>query len=226
MKRSGTYYDVLGVSRDVSRSELKKAYRELVKNNHPDLAHVNGAQVETRTRLMIAINEAYSILIDDKKRQDYDEATFARPSAVFPTRAHDSFDEEAAREKFLRRVFNPLRRSISNILRRYKSSLATLSQDLYDEELLDQFGSYVEEVEATLYRASQEFTANPPPSTLGPAVQWMRHAIAQAADGLEELKYFMQNFDYDHLSMADNLFKIAAEHLVKAGSLAKIGCSA
>src|ERR1700679_3858946 len=38
------------------------------------------------------------------------------------------------------------------------------------------------------------------------------HCISQAADGLDELRYFCQNYDYDHLAMADNLFKIAIEH--------------
>jgi hypothetical protein len=49
----------------------------------------------------------------------------------------------------------------------------------------------------------------------------MRHAIAQAADGLEELQYFCQNFDYDHLAMADNLFKIAREHSARALQVSK-----
>lgn len=49
----------------------------------------------------------------------------------------------------------------------------------------------------------------------------MRHAIAQASDGLDELKLFMQNFDYDHLAMADNLFKIGRDHLAKSAHACK-----
>lgn len=226
MKRvKTTYYEVLGVRPDVSHSELKRAYRELVKSNHPDLAYIDKSnqQVMSKTELMMSINEAYAILIDATKRAEYDATLFVQKARTIPKHAQDSLDEEIAREKFLRSVFNPLKKSISNILRKYKQSLQALAQDLYDDDLLAEFGKYVQEVERTLLKASQEFTANPPPLTMGPAVQWMRHAIAQAADGLDELKYFMQNFDYDHLSMADNLFKIAAEHLVKAGTLARVG---
>jgi hypothetical protein len=44
----------------------------------------------------------------------------------------------------------------------------------------------------------------------------MRYAIAQAADGLEEMKRFCQNYDYDHLSMAGNLFREYADLSKKA----------
>jgi hypothetical protein len=39
----------------------------------------------------------------------------------------------------------------------------------------------------------------------------MRNAIAQAADGLEELRYFCMNYDYNHLTMAETLFRISRD---------------
>ena len=46
-------------------------------------------------------------------------------------------------------------------------------------------------------------------------------AFAQAADGLEEMRRFCQNYDYDHLSMAGNLFRIAVDLSRQAQRLAR-----
>jgi len=218
-KRSVNHYEVLGLAPHVSAEEIKQAYRKLVKSMHPDLSfqEKTKTQISAETEQMMHINEAYATLMDDDKRAHYDLTIISRSrrQATVST-GPDSLDEEKARERYLRMIFHPLRRAVDNILSKYKQKLSALAQDIYDEELLETFGVYVDQIEQTLRKASNDFTDNPPPITLKPAVQWMRHAIAQAADGLDELKLFMMNFDYDHLAMADNLFKIAREHLSKA----------
>lgn len=62
------YYEILGVSRDATEKEIKKAYRKLAREFHPDL-HPNDPKAEARFK---DINEAYSVLGDPKKRADYD----------------------------------------------------------------------------------------------------------------------------------------------------------
>jgi len=225
-KRKANYYEVLGVSPSVSREEIKLAYRQLVKTLHPDLSYRDKSdnQVVAETEQMIHINEAYATLIDNEKRAQYNSTVIqssARSQVRMPTHVQDSLDEEKATELYLRKVFHPLSRSIVSILKKYKSKLKALAQDLYDEVLLAEFAAYVDEIESTLRKASNGFTDNPAPLTLKNAVNWMRHAIAQAADGLDELRYFCLNYDYDHLAMADNLFKIAIEHSSKAMSIAR-----
>ncbi len=61
------FYEVLGVSRSASEDELKKAYRRLAKQYHPDTNKEPGA--DTR---FIEINEAYETLSDPQKRSVYD----------------------------------------------------------------------------------------------------------------------------------------------------------
>ena len=62
------YYDVLGVSREATQEEIKKAYRNLAKKYHPDSK--SGAKDEERFK---KINGAYQVLSDPKKKQAYDQ---------------------------------------------------------------------------------------------------------------------------------------------------------
>ena len=62
------FYEVLGVKRDASDAEIKKAYRRLAKQYHPD-ANDQSPQAEARFK---EVNEAYATLSDPEKRQQYD----------------------------------------------------------------------------------------------------------------------------------------------------------
>lgn len=63
------YYSVLGVKKDASAAEIKKAFRKLAKQYHPD---ATGGDTGAEKRF-IEINEAYDTLGDEKKRKEYDE---------------------------------------------------------------------------------------------------------------------------------------------------------
>ena len=67
------YYEVLGVSKTAADAEIKKAYRKLAKENHPDL-HPGDQAAEARFK---EINEAYEILSNSDKRSRYDQFGFA-----------------------------------------------------------------------------------------------------------------------------------------------------
>jgi curved DNA-binding protein len=62
------YYKILGVDRKASDDEIRKAYRKLAKQHHPDY-NPNNKQAEDRFK---EINEAYEVLSDAKKRSYYD----------------------------------------------------------------------------------------------------------------------------------------------------------
>ena len=63
------YYEILGVPRDATQEEIKKAYKKLAKKWHPDLNPQNRKEAEERFK---EITEAYQVLSDPEKRAQYD----------------------------------------------------------------------------------------------------------------------------------------------------------
>jgi len=61
------YYQILGVSRDASDAEIKKSYRKLARQYHPDVNSEASAEDKFKQ-----VNEAYEVLKDSEKRQAYD----------------------------------------------------------------------------------------------------------------------------------------------------------
>src|SRR3954451_12736985 len=63
------FYKVLGVSKEASADDIKKAYRKLARGNHPD-SRPGDKAAEERFK---SISEAYSVLSDSARRKEYDE---------------------------------------------------------------------------------------------------------------------------------------------------------
>jgi len=61
------YYEILGVGRNANKDEIKRAFRNLAKQYHPDANKANDAEAKFKE-----INEAYEVLYDDDKRARYD----------------------------------------------------------------------------------------------------------------------------------------------------------
>ncbi len=64
------YYQILGVSRNATQEEIKRAYRDKAKQYHPDMNPQNKKEAEERFK---EISEAYEVLMDPQKRRLYDQ---------------------------------------------------------------------------------------------------------------------------------------------------------
>ena len=73
------YYQALGVAKDASASDIKKAYRKLARELHPD-KKPGDAAAEARFK---EVSEAYDVLSDEGKRKEYDEARSLFASGAF-----------------------------------------------------------------------------------------------------------------------------------------------
>ncbi len=93
----GDYYEILGVPRDVSDEDLKKAYRKLVLQYHPD-RNPGDRTAEEKIR---EINAAYEVVGDPEKRRAYDRLRFGDevrdeapdPSVILEQMEQKLFDE-------------------------------------------------------------------------------------------------------------------------------------
>jgi len=73
------YYAILGVDKKADAAEIKKKYRSLARELHPDKTK-GDKKLEDRFK---EVSEAYEILSDDKKRSEYDQAREAFKSGAF-----------------------------------------------------------------------------------------------------------------------------------------------
>lgn len=71
MANGKDYYQILGVGRNATQEEIKKAYRKLAREHHPDM--VNSSDKTTAEKRFKEINEAYQILSDPQKKKMYDQ---------------------------------------------------------------------------------------------------------------------------------------------------------
>ncbi len=85
------HYSVLGVAKNATKEEIKKAYKKLAVKYHPDK---NGGDKESE-EMFKKISDSYAVLSDDEKRGKYDRVTFNRSAGE--TKFSWSTDDSALR---------------------------------------------------------------------------------------------------------------------------------
>lgn len=92
-----TYYDILGISKNATFEEIRRAYRAQIKFFHPDVFQENPEIAKIKT---LQLNEAYSILSDAKKREVYDKSIGAntQPEQNKTGEAYRETEEHAGRD--------------------------------------------------------------------------------------------------------------------------------
>jgi len=123
MSVKGDYYEILGVKKNASLDEIKKAYRELALKYHPD--RVPAEQKKEAEEKFKGISEAYAVLSDSTKRNLYDQY------------GHSGIDQKYAQEDIFRGA------DFSSIFREMGggSGGGSIFEDLFSDMGFDIFGS-------------------------------------------------------------------------------------
>jgi molecular chaperone DnaJ len=137
------YYQVLGVSREASDEDIKKAYRKLVFEHHPD-RNPHKTDADERIR---EINAAYEIIGDPEKRKSYDRlswgdeprAAAADPGIILKEMEQKLFDEGR------KELFALLMKDVTRV----KAELAIIRERTVAEQGYDSFLESVVTVRAT-----------------------------------------------------------------------------
>jgi len=142
------FYRVLGVSRDASDDAIKKAYRKLVFQHHPDL-NPDSAQAEPKIR---EINAAYEVVGDPDKRRTYDRLNWGDE-----TDRDEAADPAVILDEMEQKLFDEGRKEVFAVLmkdvKRIKTELAVIRErtvadqgyDTFKEEVIRERASEVME---------------------------------------------------------------------------------
>ena len=221
------HYHTLNVSPSATQTEIKQAYRRLAKQFHPD------SRRDTANHDRIAhINAAYEVVGDPEQRQSYDrqlqdqadleaagfsvgervdrQQRTAAAQEKYRQQAAAAAQADLALERWLKQVYTPVCRLIQQILKPLRSQILHLAADPFDDELMAEFQSYLEDCRKLHDRAETAFksTLNPP-NTAGVAAH-LYYCLNQVSDGIEQLEYFTSSYDEQYLHTGQELFRIAS----------------
>jgi molecular chaperone DnaJ len=232
------HYQVLGLRTDATQAEIKQAYRKLAKQFHPD--RFPGVDQSANHDRIVAINVAYEVLGDLKRRQDYDCHRFVNSPRSHrdgrsPTHDQTRSDPQSDREQrtataqsehrrrqsavteddrireWLEEVYRPIDRAVMSILKTYQAEINALAADPFDDQLLEDFQTYLEQCNQRQSQAEKLFQSCANPAKLAQFAATLYYCLSHIGDGLKELGYFTTSYDENYLHTGREMFRLAAQ---------------
>ncbi len=212
------HYQTLQVNPQATQHEIKLAYRRLAKQFHPD------SQREAKScDRIIALNAAYEVLGDRKSRRLYDrQQQLGQTSDFFVSRqarnaaAQKQYQQRRARanpeisyQQWLREIYHPIDYLVEKILQPLEIEIDRLSADPFDDELMGDFGNYLDTCNEYWQQAQQKLASKPNPAQLAGVAANLYYCLNHIGDGIKELQWFTMNYNDQYLHTGQEIFRIA-----------------
>ncbi len=204
-------YEKLGLKANATQSEIKSSYRRLVKQHHPDA----GGEKDT----FLAIQNAWETLNDPLKKEKYDKTINSLSQTTnFRT---ENWEEEVNTKKYsstikdnevkswIKNIYNPINRFISQIIKPLSQEIKELSADPYDEELMDNFCSYINLSQKKIEKVDKLYKSISVPNSISSLGLDLYHCFSQVKDALSELDKYTQGYVDDYLFDGKEMMKEA-----------------
>ena len=205
------YYKELGLKQNATRNEIKSAYRLLAKKYHPDTGGDN--------EKFLALQLAWETLNDPHKKAIHDKSLFNNESYIvsknknwsseLKNKKNNSTNKDQGIKDWIKKIYNPINRFISQVIKPLNDEIKKLSADPYDDELMDAFSSYLHESRKKIEKASSLFKSQAVPSSISSIGLDLYHCFSQVQDALDELDRYTQGYVDDYLFDGKQMMKEA-----------------
>ena len=204
-------YEELGLKKNATQVEIKSSYRRLVKQHHPDA----GGEKEK----FLAIQNAWETLNDPLKKEEYDKNLFfLNQSSNFNddywqkkvnTKKYNSTIKDNEVKNWIKNIYNPTNRLISQIIKPLNQEIKELSADPYDDELMDKFCSYINLSQKKIEKVDKLYKSISVPNSISSLGLDLYHCFSQVKDALSELDKYTQGYVDDYLFDGKEMMKEA-----------------
>ena len=204
-------YRELGVKENATLSEIKSSYRRLVKQHHPDA----GGEKDR----FLAIQDAWETLNDPFKKEHYDKTlSSSNHSSNFKnknwaekvnTNKYYSTRKDNEVKNWIKNIYTPTNRFISQIIKPLNQEIKDLSADPYDEELMDNFCNYITLAQKKIEKVDKIYKSISVPTPISSLGLDLYHCFSQVKDALTELEKYTQGYVDDYLFDGKEMMKEA-----------------
>ena len=205
------FYEELGLKENATQSEIKSSYRRLVKQHHPDA----GGEKDR----FLSIQDAWETLNDPFKKEKYDNLLFSsKQSSNFKnenweeklnTKKYSSTIKDNEVKNWIKNIYNPTNRFISQIIKPFSQEIKKLSADPYDEELMGNFCNYITLSQKKIEKVDELYKSMSVPNSISSLGLDLYHCFSQVKDALSELEKYTQGYVDDYLFDGKEMMKEA-----------------
>ena len=205
------FYKELGLEKNATKSEIKSSYRSLVKQHHPDA----GGEKER----FLAIQNAWETLNDPIKKEQYDRNFFSSNSSFdslkenweekLNSKKYNSSNKDKEVETWIKEIYNPINRLISQIIKPLNNEIKELSADPYDDQLMENFCSYISLSQKKIEKVEKIYNKKLVPKSISNLGLDLYHCFSQVKDALSELDRYTQGYVDDYLFDGKEMMKEA-----------------